>query len=470
MADNFNIAKFLKENSLGSYGILGKYVDLHALKEQDETVSEGLFSITLDTATNLNTIKKYADLKKISVIVVDPEGPGGGFPMVEYTGSKEALEGFIDTFFKQDADYIKSQIMPVDGNMNEEDGYGNNRPTQEVPYEDSEDRLDGFGSEFDQVDSVTEVDGEDENLWMKDVDGTDAYKVGNWACYYYYPGVLVWEIDTSDELEVSATPNSEDDGTTPIRIDIDEKTQYQMTLKQSEFADFNEYATAMKPYLNRIEDLESNWGSLAPSENLAELEKLENIYASSEMDNQNRMLGLIDTDLEAKLPLFRSAVKSARDKGLSDMAIFKMLSTNSMTKSSVDSLIADGLAPEDVVDFFATDFTSDDDLEYDDAESFDYGYRPGPNDPIGPNEVDEEVTVSSSGVEMGGLSEDIDIWQMAGDHLEAFRNELASAHAMASQSGQREWVGALNKIALRLDALEGAMAEANAKLGVLPIK
>ena len=96
-------------------------------------------------------------------------------------------------------------------------------------------------------------------------------------------------------------------------------------------------------------------------------------------------------------------------------------------------------------------------------------------------EVDEEVTVSSSGVEMGGLSEDIDIWQMAGDYLDAFRNELASAHAMASDNARteqdpkrikiaRQWVSALNKIALRLDALEGAMAEANAELGVLPIK
>jgi hypothetical protein len=36
MADNFNIAKFLKENSLGSYGILGHYVDLQPLKEMDK--------------------------------------------------------------------------------------------------------------------------------------------------------------------------------------------------------------------------------------------------------------------------------------------------------------------------------------------------------------------------------------------------------------------------------------------------
>ena len=36
MADNFNIAKFLRENALGSYGILGKYVDLQPLKEVDD--------------------------------------------------------------------------------------------------------------------------------------------------------------------------------------------------------------------------------------------------------------------------------------------------------------------------------------------------------------------------------------------------------------------------------------------------
>jgi hypothetical protein len=36
MADNFNIAKFLKENSLGPHGILGRYVDLQPLKEVDK--------------------------------------------------------------------------------------------------------------------------------------------------------------------------------------------------------------------------------------------------------------------------------------------------------------------------------------------------------------------------------------------------------------------------------------------------
>ena len=33
---DFNIAKYLKENHLGSHGILGKYVDLHGLKEEED--------------------------------------------------------------------------------------------------------------------------------------------------------------------------------------------------------------------------------------------------------------------------------------------------------------------------------------------------------------------------------------------------------------------------------------------------
>ena len=68
---DFNIAKYLKENSLGSHSILGAYVDLHALKEEE---------------------------------------------------------------------------------------VGNNKPVDEVPYVGAEEKLDGFGDEFDQVDPVEEMD------------------------------------------------------------------------------------------------------------------------------------------------------------------------------------------------------------------------------------------------------------------------------------------------------------------------
>lgn len=107
--------------------------------------------------------------------------------------------------------------------------------------------------------------------------------------------------------------------------------------------------------------------------------------------------------------------------------------------------------------------------EYVSDEEYDYMT----DDEIAAAEKDGKLNPSNApmGPDKGTpTNEDIDIWQMAGDHLENFRDQLASAHAMASQSGQKEWVAALNKIALRLDALEGAMAEANAKLGVLPTK
>jgi len=32
---DFNIAKYLRENYLGSHSILGRYVDLHSLKEEE---------------------------------------------------------------------------------------------------------------------------------------------------------------------------------------------------------------------------------------------------------------------------------------------------------------------------------------------------------------------------------------------------------------------------------------------------
>lgn len=66
---DFNIAKYLKENHLGSHAILGNYIDLHALKEEE---------------------------------------------------------------------------------------VGNNKPVDEVPYVGDEEKLDGFGDTFDQVDPVEE--------------------------------------------------------------------------------------------------------------------------------------------------------------------------------------------------------------------------------------------------------------------------------------------------------------------------
>jgi hypothetical protein len=340
---DFNIAKYLKEHSLGSHGILGKYVDLQALKE-------------------------------------------------------------------------------------EEAGLGQQKAMKE-PYEGPEDPIDGLGGKLDRdMDvSMNEMDGDDmENPWMEEVDGTEAYKVGNWTCYYDHPGILVWSYKDMpfDKLAVYATPNYDGDDTTPIQIDVDGQNDDTMALNQGIFADFNEYAQAMMPYLNRIEDLESNWGSLAPTDEakvqevedidmneydqlLGAIERLlrqgetsQNILrvvkdtlgmnegieddsfmqaqrdASSgfESEDHDRMMGLIDTVLIPQLPKIKKAVDLARQRGLSDMAVLKMLSTNSLTRDTIEFLIDDGFDPQDIVDFFATDFSmQEDDINLADLDTSDIG-------------------------------------------------------------------------------------------------
>lgn len=207
---DFNIAKYLKEHNLGSFGILNQYVDLQPLKEDDDL------------------------------------------------GQQEA--------------------MPE-------------------PYEGPEDPIDGLGGELDRdMDvSMNEQDEVEENAWMYDVDGTDAYKVGNWTCEYDHPGILVWSYKNVpyNKLAVYATPNYDGDDTTPIQIDVNGENDDMMALNQGIFANFNEYARAMKPYLDRIEDLESNWGSLA------ELEKPEYIYADDQEDvDDTRMMDLGGDQIE----------------------------------------------------------------------------------------------------------------------------------------------------------------------------
>lgn len=164
MQDNFNLAKYLRHGNKLLNENIGGYFDLKPLKEMDfnemDSTEDGVFSITLDTATDLNKIKMYAKSKGISVNVVNPEGPAGGWPEVEYTGSKEALEGFIDKFFPQDADDTKSEIMPVDGNMNELNDLG---MTEEDKQDDmSLEELMGNAMEIEELEKPEKIYADDE--------------------------------------------------------------------------------------------------------------------------------------------------------------------------------------------------------------------------------------------------------------------------------------------------------------------
>ena len=57
---------------------------------------------------------------------------------------------------KEDANTWKIYVDPGQESMYEAD-YGNNEPVDEVPYVGAEEKLDGFGDEFDQVAPVEEA-------------------------------------------------------------------------------------------------------------------------------------------------------------------------------------------------------------------------------------------------------------------------------------------------------------------------
>jgi len=78
---DFDIAKYLKEHQLGSYGILNHYVDLKPLKEEDDT-----------TEVELNTEIPYEGPEdKLTGL-----GDGDSFEQDEIVSEEEQLEGRLE--------------------------------------------------------------------------------------------------------------------------------------------------------------------------------------------------------------------------------------------------------------------------------------------------------------------------------------------------------------------------------------
>jgi hypothetical protein len=375
---DFNIAKYLKENKLGPHAILGGYVDLHNLKEEEE--------MELDTEIPYEGPERKVDgfgdkFKQTNAV---EEAEGGSFNVslmyADYPSISNAEQrlatmhlkklvkslGGIATITNDAFDTVDFNVTGIssfeelqnaynDVVENEDDDYTMLPSWDLEPKENSpvqEDAAPPFGM----------PDKSKENPWMDEVDGTDDYKEGNWTCYYDYPGVLAWsykDIPLS-KLAVYATPDWNGDGTTPIQIDIDEKSQDQMTLKQSEFADFNEYAKAMKPYLDRIEDLESNWGSLAPSNDSMDTDDSVNPFPSIMKEKEDSMMfdkGWQYDDEEV-----------SNDDRFADLG-------GDQIKSAIKSLMDDGFDTREIAQFVVDTIR---------------GFK----------SFKEEVTVSSSGVQM----------------------------------------------------------------------
>ena len=170
-----------------------------------------------------------------------------------------------------------------------------------VPYEGPDPHLDGLGSEYDQVAPVEEVVDGDSLI------DTLTQEYQEWLSQNNLPQM------SADELLYDYSI---------------EKTEEQKEYLQN-FIDRWDAASKM--------DIEEAFGT--------------------EQEKFDRMMGLIDRTLEAQLPKIKRAVDKARDMMISDKSIFNMLATNSLTKNTVENLVKDGFDKQDIVDFFATDFS-----------------------------------------------------------------------------------------------------------------
>ena len=146
-------------------------------------------------------------------------------------------------------------------------------------------------------------DTSEENPWMDEVDGMEDYTVGEWKCYYDYPGVLAWSYGDMpfDQLAVYATPNFDTDNATPIQVDVNNEPVENMSVPQGVFDNFTDYAEAMAPYLEKIKSkyakdsmsLEELMGSAMEIE---ELEKPKSIYVTDDSEDEKGFIVPSDDD------------------------------------------------------------------------------------------------------------------------------------------------------------------------------
>lgn len=170
--DNFNLAKFLRNNQLlnESFEGFGGYRDLSPLKEDDtnneaayfaEAVGD-LYYVDLDSA-NFDDKLFQADLRanKIKTKIIDPEGPAGYAPVVRYMASKQTLADMITKHWATDPETAREWFKEIQP-MNEVEDLGGWDDGEDPQYDGEYDGE--FGPEI-----VNEVSQKDFNDGMEKV-------------------------------------------------------------------------------------------------------------------------------------------------------------------------------------------------------------------------------------------------------------------------------------------------------------
>lgn len=120
---DFNIAKYLKEHSLGSHGILSHYIDLQPLKEEKVPVKKTGIYPSKESAQKVADVCTTGGMKGVEVREVG----NGKFKVFAYPGQERTNE---------DHDLGQQDAMPE-------------------PYEGPEDPIDGLGDNLNRYMDVS---------------------------------------------------------------------------------------------------------------------------------------------------------------------------------------------------------------------------------------------------------------------------------------------------------------------------
>ena len=243
---DFNIAKYLKENSLGSHAILGAYVDLHALKEEEV---------------------------------------GNNKPVdeVPYVGDEEKLDGFGDTFDQVDpVEELDNSITGDRGWQYDDEDFSSERDKFDRMMDRAHEyfekvspivrktieslRADGFGdqdimdflaTDFSLEEEVSEENlaevMDEENPWIKN----ELQKsMGAWRVFSD-DGEVYWESETVPGKSIYATPGLY--GKNGIVLQVKDSDMGDMGKEivvkgtKGSYKKYSEYAADMKPILDKIQ-------------------------------------------------------------------------------------------------------------------------------------------------------------------------------------------------------------------------
>jgi hypothetical protein len=126
-------------------------------------------------------------------------------------------------------------LKPI--NVNEEIG---------TAMEEEDSMIFGKGWQYD------DDEGTGKNSWIADIDRMPS--VGGWKATLEYPGVISWTHPDVPTAQVMATPGFDGPGT-PVEFQSEAgSTQMFTVLDQDDFETFEDYAAAVKPYLDKVAD------------------------------------------------------------------------------------------------------------------------------------------------------------------------------------------------------------------------